>query len=38
MVLERIVISLAERDGSESDLEIKGDKYDLWPSEGQVGN
>ena len=38
MVIERITIFLAERRGSESDLEIEGDKWDLWWSEGLVGN
>ena len=32
MVIEGIMISLAEKEGSESDLEIKGDKRDLWQS------
>lgn len=30
MVIERIMIFLAERQDSESGLEIKGDKCDLW--------
>lgn len=38
VVIERIMIFLAERQGSESGLEIKGDKCDLWWSEGLVGN
>lgn len=38
MVIKRIMISLAETDGSEGDLESKGDKYDLWQSEQLVGN
>lgn len=37
MVTERIMVSLAEKEGSGSDLKIKGGKCDLWQSEGLVG-
>lgn len=32
MVTERMMVFLAEKEGSGSDLEIKGDKCDLWQS------
>lgn len=32
MVIERIMISLAEREVSEGGLEIEDDKCDLWQS------
>lgn len=38
MVIERSMIYLAEGEGSESDLEIKDDKGDLWQIEELVGN
>lgn len=37
MVTERIMVSLAEKEGSGSDLEIQGDTCGLWQSEGLVG-
>lgn len=38
MVIERIMISLAEREESEAGLENKDDKCDLWQSEALVSN
>lgn len=38
VMIERIMIFLAGRQGSEGVLAIKGDRCDVWWNEGLVGN